>query len=828
MAAENPESGAGGVGPIPAPSLAGSLVRRLLEKYGSALEAELSISLASPGLPSSAAHAAADAGAAAREPLLPAALARYALGGEIARGGMGAIVEAWDRDLARPLAMKVLLGRAGEASTAGDALVQRFVREARITGQLDHPGIVPVHDLGIDDDGRVYFTMRLVRGEDLASVFAAARAGERGWSRARALEVLLKICDTVAYAHSRGVVHRDLKPANVMVGDFGEVTVLDWGLAKVLGEADPGIAAADPAAGEGDLDSDGLSTIAGTVLGTPSYMAPEVAEGLGHRADRRVDVYAIGAMLYTLLAGRPPYIPEGRRTSSRELIAAVRAGPPPSVRDEGEEVPETLAAICERAMARDPEERYASAAEVAAALRAHEEEERRAAEESHRLAGQLADSRGVAGFLKGLFTVDTPADAEKPVSLIEILERGSARIDEDLARQPAMRASVHATIADVLNTIGSHRKAVPHFESAVAAAREHAATAGLDETLPHRLTGLAQVRYETGDYAGAEKAYLEAIALWRELGKGGEPLARALAGLGALRWATGRLEEAREPHAEALAIRRSLPDEEQIAKSLVDIGVLLDSLGDFAGGEALYLEALEIRRRVLGPRDAQVATVLINLGSLGCYRGDFAEAVRQYEEALAIRREALGPKHPKVALALMNLGYALGRSNVLDRAEAVLRECLAIRREILVPDHPNVAHAEDMIAAVLVRKGELAEAEALLDRARDVVDRRTGPEHPLRAWVAGTYAELRERQGRIDEAREELRRAIEVDQIAGGPLTAHTVDHVYQLAKLELAQGRRAEAAELLERCHDVYRRAFRPHDPIVRESAELLARARG
>ena len=167
---------------------------------------------------------------------------RYVLEGEIDRGGMGAVLRIHDAHLNRRLAMKVMLERAA-AKDAEDArlsqqLLGRFLEEAQVTSQLDHPGVVPVHELGLDASGKVYFTMRLVKGRNASEAFALARAETDGWTRTRALEIVLKVCDTMAYAHEKGVLHRDLKPGNVMVGRFGEVYVMDWGLAKVLGQED--------------------------------------------------------------------------------------------------------------------------------------------------------------------------------------------------------------------------------------------------------------------------------------------------------------------------------------------------------------------------------------------------------------------------------------------------------------------------------------------------------------------------------------------------------------------------------------------------------------
>ncbi len=305
--------------------------------------------------------------------------ARFRDAGEIARGGMGAILRVHDETLGRPLAMKVLLGEEGrlsgdlgeEAPTlAPSPSLRRFLQEAHVTAQLAHPGVPPVHALGVDPEGRVFFTMKLVRGGTLSQVFTLVQEGTQGWTVTRALQVFLRICETVAFAHSRGVIHRDLKPPNIMVGDFGEVYVMDWGLAKTLGlrEAEArsgGIARDDGGETSGARDLDGL-TLAGSVLGTPYYMSPEQAAGHHDRLDRRSDVYSIGAMLFELLAGVPPYRDPSEPTPHPlVVVAAVREGPPRPLHEIRRRVPAELEAIVARAMARRPEDRYPSAAELA-------------------------------------------------------------------------------------------------------------------------------------------------------------------------------------------------------------------------------------------------------------------------------------------------------------------------------------------------------------------------------------------------------------------------------------------------------------------------------
>ncbi|HEX4462148.1 MAG TPA: serine/threonine-protein kinase, partial [Polyangia bacterium] len=213
--------------------------------------------------------------------------------GEIARGGMGSIRRLYDTELLRHIAMKVLDNELAMQPESKE----RFLDEARITGQLDHPNIVPVHELVLDARGvPSYFTMKLVDGETLTRLIAAQKTQR---DLERLLEILVKVCDAMAFAHSRGIIHRDLKPDNIMVGSFGQVYVMDWGCAHVSDTERSAIARrADPE---------------GTVIGTVQYMAPEQAWGQIQKIDQRTDVFAIGGILYKMLTGSPPYpgpIPE--------------------------------------------------------------------------------------------------------------------------------------------------------------------------------------------------------------------------------------------------------------------------------------------------------------------------------------------------------------------------------------------------------------------------------------------------------------------------------------------------------------------------------------
>jgi serine/threonine-protein kinase len=261
--------------------------------------------------PGSADSLAGEAKGSAAAAPLPARLGRYELLEEIGRGGMGCVLRGHDSDLGRDLAVKILLPDHQD----DPGVVSRFTEEAQIGGQLQHPGIVPVYEVGRSDDRLLYFTMKLVRGRTLAELLRQ-RADPRQ-DLPRFLQVFEQVCQTLAYAHSRGVIHRDLKPANVMVGAFGEVQVMDWGLAKRLQTPEARTHGAAQTGGE--LGQ--RATKPGAVMGTPAYLAPEQARGENDRLDERCDVFGLGGILCEILTGRPPY--DG--TDAEVLGKALRA-----------------------------------------------------------------------------------------------------------------------------------------------------------------------------------------------------------------------------------------------------------------------------------------------------------------------------------------------------------------------------------------------------------------------------------------------------------------------------------------------------------------------
>ena len=390
---------------------------------------------------------------------------RYEDLGRIARGGMGDVRRVWDHVLGRGLAMKILPWEIVDSAPDRD----RFLAEVRITASLQHPGVVPIHEGGELPDGRLWFTMKEVRGRTLRAVIAElhGRGGELrdAPSLRRVLDAFLRACDAVAYAHSRGVIHCDLKPDNVMIGEFGEVFVMDWGVARVIAEAErPG--SAPPGARDALASSLGRST---EVLGTPAYMPPEQARGDAALIGPPTDVYALGAVLHEILSGEPPHAPLVGAALWSRVIAGSSLPPPPNV-------PHELATLAKRATARDPRERFSNARGLADGLRSWLDGARRRARalelvaeaEGHRptisalrtrAAALGEEAANVLGRLQSYDPVDKKAAGWRLLDERERLEREAALAE--VAWMQALQAALaeEPELSEAHDALAEHHRA---------------------------------------------------------------------------------------------------------------------------------------------------------------------------------------------------------------------------------------------------------------------------------------------------------------------------------------------------------------------------------
>ncbi|HEY1554388.1 MAG TPA: protein kinase [Kofleriaceae bacterium] len=374
--------------------------------------------------------------------------AHYEVLAEFGRGGLGRVLRARDRRTGRIVAIK-------EALRSSPSLLARFAREAIVTANLQHPAIVPVYEVGKWSTGDPFYAMKLVAGHSFAESVARARTLR---DRIALLPHVIAVADALAYAHGERVIHRDLKPANVLIGDYGETVVIDWGLAKRLGDVD------EPTETDDDRATGG-ETVAGSVLGTPGYMAPEQARG--EPADARADVYAVGAMLYELLSGKRPY---ADATSVDELVRLAGERAPRPLGELAQEIPRELVAIVERAMAFRAADRYADARQLADDLKQFQTGGLVGAYEytawlrvrrwvrKHRAVVSAAAIGAAALIVVGAFSIERiRAARDRALAAQAVAEDRAAALAEEQGRQ--------------LITTGDASRALPFFAAAVAAGR---------------------------------------------------------------------------------------------------------------------------------------------------------------------------------------------------------------------------------------------------------------------------------------------------------------------------------------------------------------------
>tara|TARA_R110002096_G_scaffold14899_7_gene52595 strand:+ start:409 stop:3156 length:2748 start_codon:yes stop_codon:yes gene_type:complete len=744
-----------------------------------------------------------------------AAADRYQDEQEIARGGMGTVYRVWDPSLKRGIAKKVLgTGSASRGATAG--LTERFLEEAQVTAQLDHPGIVPVHELGRDAEGRVYYTMSLVRGRNFKQIIDLVHKGQEGWTLTRALGVLQRVCEAVAFAHSKGVIHRDLKPANIMVGPFGQTYVLDWGLARVA--ANPsGAVSRDESSDDGApvqserrdaASSDPASpflTHEGDVIGTPAYMAPEQARGDLDAVGPRSDVFSIGAMLYHLLAGRMPYSDTGTATW-QAMLKATNSGPPTSLRTFGRATPEELIAIQERAMAREPGERYESAMHLGEDLRAFLETRvvrahrtgafaelhkwirrnrlaaaaaalalvsllvglgaslwlKGIADDSVEQAGvQLQVRQAVLEFLnKDLLAAVAPGAVGKDATMREVLDRASDKIEGRFVDQPLVEAAVRRTLGDTYRRLGVLDEAERHVARAVALYTESAGEAAEETLDAYRV--LAIVYRRQNRLRDAERANREILKTSRRaIGVDHDDTLAAANNLGLVLTNLGEWQEAEVLLREVFEIRqRKLgARHNHTLVSMCNLGLLYYNRGRYREAEPLIKGELDLCIETNGEENPGTLISMNNYANLMVAMGRYAEAEEQHDRVYRVSEKIRGPRHPQTIVSLL----ARARIALEQERYPEVRERLALARQLAAdfrPDHRVLLAADALAAELLLAtdevKATLAATETLLDRMRQVL----GDRSTMTLAVWRLRADALRRDDRCEDALREIDAAI--------------------------------------------------------------------
>jgi tetratricopeptide (TPR) repeat protein len=677
----------------------------------------------------------------------------YVVGAQIARGGMGQIHVARDRRLGRDVALK-------ELAVDGLHIARRFEREARITASLQHPSIVGVFEAGRWPTGEPFYAMELVAGRPLQALIAQTTSLDQ---RLAFLPALLAVADAIAYAHSQRVIHRDLKPSNVIVGEFGETIVIDWGLAKRIGEAETPMSQRIAASED--------QTVVGEVMGTPGYMSPEQAAG--EPVDERTDVYAIGVMMTSALLGKRP----------KELLPIAQLEP---------RIPADLAAIVDRAKATDRAARYANARELADDLRrfqtgqlvgAHRyslrqllarklrrhkavaavaavalavvivggvlsirrivHEQARAEEQRALAIRGRADAEEIMGFV--LFEL---ADRLRTVGRLDLVDKVARRVvayydaradTSDL--DPARHVVALIGIGGVLRDEGDLRGALTEYERALAIAERRAASEPRVAVWKHHVVEAAnrvgETLYAQGDVAGARARHEGALALatqlaagepgelrWqRDLAESHRQLAEVLGDQGESKAALAHYESAFEIRKRVVEVRSDDPRARRdLMTSLSDLGQSLFRAHSYQPAITQLRAALALAERAAteDPRDViaqrDVAIAHERIGSVLAYRGDTDGALEEFGAELAVisKLAALDPSNSdwqrRLSVSHERIGTTLGGRKQYDEALASLETSKQIRVALTERDPTNTRWQRDL-SVVINRIGDVRLAQ---------------------------------------------------------------------------------------------------------------------
>jgi eukaryotic-like serine/threonine-protein kinase len=866
-----------------------ALIERQLRRHGSAQESLAAVPVSSsvkehirsvcpPDLEASLAHLGTVADPQATVSALGAdggGDLRYRILRLHAEGGLGEVFVAEDTELHRQVALKQIRARhSGDHASRG-----RFVLEAEITGGLEHPGIVPVYGLGSHADGRPFYAMRFIRGDNLKEAIqrfhgsrprgeSSSTAGPSADYSSLAFRQLLgrfiDVCNAIAYAHSRGVLHRDLKPGNIMLGKFGETLVVDWGLAKVVGRSEPEAPRAGEEAPLQPASASALAaTMAGSAPGTPAYMSPEQAAGKIPELGAATDVYSLGATLYTLLTNRPPVA--GSNTA--EVLRKVQQGDIDwQTRSNG--VPQTLVAVCRKAMAIEPADRYATPLALAEDLEHWLADEPVSAypdpvllrtgrwmRKNRTLVGSAAaalvvatiGSMVAAALLAGVNSQLDDRNRMLDTANGQLAERNT-QLDDANARLAAANVDLTTANADIQATNAKLELARKDAEAKRQQAEEQTQVAlAVRKFLQHdlllqadpmtradRVLALGRDRFvatanptikELLDRAASEltpekidqkfsKQPVIQGAILNDVGQ-------AYLGIGEYAKAASHFERAR-----AIASAEFGPDDRRTLASTNDLALAYEYAGKMDLAMPLYEATLKRMTAVLGPDDHDTLSCVNNLAGGHLRTGKPELAITHFQDVIKRTKEKIGPDHRQTLTAMANLAYVYSEAEKLEQALPLFDETLKLMKDKLGLAHPTTLICMNNLARAYMMAGKPALAVALQEETLKQSQTHNGADHPdtllCMCSLGGFYLEAGK-----------LKLAVDVLEKALGPIRANqTLDHRFALTGLGnlglayLDLGKLATALPLLQEAHEHTKAKVGPQHPDTFRSMNNLARA--
>jgi tetratricopeptide (TPR) repeat protein len=751
---------------------------------------------------------------------------------------MGVVYEAEQDRPRRHVALKVL--RPGLLTPA---MLRRFEHEYEFLGRLQHPGIAQVYQAGIANAGQgaqPYFAMELVRGRRLDEYARVCELSLRD-----RLVLVAEIADAVQHAHHRGVIHRDLKPANILVTEQGTPKILDFGVARAV---------------QADLES--LQTVPGEIVGTMAYMSPEQVVGNSLELDTRSDVYALGVLLYELIAGRLPY--DLARKSLPEAVRVIRDDDPARLSAVTRAVPADVETIVSKALEKDKLRRYVSAAELAEDIRRFLRDEpilarrpsasyqiqkfarrhkalvgamtavlltvvvggvvatRQAVRASRAEKLALAEqgkAEATTKFITEMLTSAGPEQARgRELTVRNVLDAAAKKIEAGgMAQQPEVEAAVRDAIGTTYQGLGLYAEAERQLRTAID--RHPPGDPLAVASLKNRL---AAILFDAGNYRAAIPIAEDVLAIRRQqLGPRHKDVATALANLGGMYLGNKDLKAAEPVLRESLAIRRDvLPaNDPDLAPGLNNLAFVLWEKGDVKGAEAMFRESLAVERTNHGNDHPEVATKLINLSILLMNQRQYDAAIPLAREAVAIRRKVLGNDHPQLAGAIDPLSTALWESGEREEVLALKREALAIAQKGFGEAHSDTGRQHNNLGVVLGDTGHFKEAAEQFRAAVESYRTAAGARHtPTRALTG--LSEALYRLGDYRGAETAARNALAT---MPDPGNSQRPAVLVSLGAALLAQGKVDEALTHLREANTLYEKLNPRTRPFVKLEAKSL-----
>ncbi len=760
----------------------------------------------------------------------------YQLLRQIGEGGMGKVYLAARADdlYRKEVAIKTVQGGLGQ----NRAMLLRFRSERQILANLDHPNIARLLDGGITEDGLPYLVMEYVNGVRVDDYCRVNKLGTK-----QRLELFYTVCTAVEYAHKNLVVHRDIKPANILVTAEGFPKLLDFGIAKLL----------DPEGG--NL----APTLTSERMMTPDYASPEQVRG--DQVTTSTDVYALGVLLYELLAGKRPFKLDTTSPFEMARIICEQDPEPPSVvgaanaelaaPDAARTLSGDLDNIVLMAMRKEPTRRYVSVAALADDVKAYltgypvhartdtwkyrsgKFVRRHKAAAAATLIVTLAlvgfsigmgllakratrerlTAQRESQFLEGIFEAATPDQARgRQITARELLDQGAKRVDRELAGDPGLQGTMLENIGRAYLSLGLYDQAEPMLERAYALRKRSFGEENPD--VAATLFALADSIRLQGDYKKAEPLFRQSLAIrQKQLGGQSSAVLESLAALGECLYLEDRDAEAEPLLRRALALDRQ---QNTNSGSRNYLALLLERKGSYPEALQLLRESVEYHRRVSGEDSPEFALSLHNLAGALIDAGDLVGAEKTERQSLDLQRKLLGDNHPNLGYPLNNLGFLLLEEGNWAAAEPVLRENLELVRKSLGEKNVRFGTALNNWGRVLQQKGDYDQAEATFKRALATIAQASGPQSWAAAKVTGNIGLLRFDRGDYVGAESYARQALDIDHKLGGEESPQAASALIDLAEDRVFQGDPTSAEPLLRQALAIRKKEFSNGHPNV------------